>query len=214
MTTPEPRLCIGHHRGPRPTVTRYLCRHCIDDLERDLAETPALAELVARDFLAAGQGGAGSDESRKTKGSPPLPLRVEALDALRDLQDVLISWTLMVAEDQQVTPPSGIPHCSTLARFLLRHAAWIVEQPWVDDLQGELAASVRPLRVITGEVVPQVTLSKACPYCGEQSLRVRPDASSDVVCRTQGCQDEGGEIPRWTRATWHLLLTDTTEDVA
>ena len=212
MTTPTPRLCIGHHRGPRPPVTRYLCHRCITSIERDLAETPALVDLVDRHFLAAGQG-ASSDESRKTKGNPPLPLRVEALDALRDLEQTLTSWSLMVAEDRDVSPPI-VAEPAVLARYLLLHAAWIVEQPWSDDLQGELAASVRPLRVITGEVVPQVTLSKACPYCGELSLRVRPDATSDVVCRTDGCQDEGGEAPRWTRATWHLLLTDEVNEVA
>ena len=80
-------------------------------------------------------------------------------------------------------------------------------QPWVDDFDVELREAVQTLRAITGEFVRSTTLSKACPYCQELSLTVKADASSDVVCRTQGCQDEQGEIPRWTRSTWGLLLT-------
>lgn len=62
-------------------------------------------------------------------------------------------------------------------------------------------------RVHLGHIAPMATLEAPCPYCKEQSLIVRSDASSDVVCTTAGCEDERGEQPRWTRQTWTLLLT-------
>lgn len=55
-------------------------------------------------------------------------------------------------------------------------------------------------------VAPMRRLEATCHYCGEQSLIVRADASTDVICTTNDCKDERGETPRWTRETWALLL--------
>lgn len=55
-------------------------------------------------------------------------------------------------------------------------------------------------------MAPMRKLQHTCPYCEQQSLVVRSDASTDVYCTTDNCEDERGERPRWTRDNWALLL--------
>ena len=112
----------------------------------------------------------------------------------------------MITDLQQLRGPDRWNDPTQTSRWLFVRLPWISAQPWVGDLIDEVSEAVQGLRAITGEFVRSTTLSKACPYCSELSLTVKADASSDVVCRTQGCQDEGGEQPRWTRSTWALLL--------
>lgn len=80
------------------------------------------------------------------------------------------------------------------------------------DLTRKLEKSVRSwrnaCRVLLGYVAPMTTLQAACPLCGEHSLIVRADAGSDVICTTDGCEDDNGRPPRWDRYTWTQLLTD------
>lgn len=61
-------------------------------------------------------------------------------------------------------------------------------------------------RVLLTFTVPMAKLETRCPYCSEVSLIVRADASSSVLCTTDGCEDERGDRPRWTRQNWVLLL--------
>ena len=194
------------HGKPRLARAGLLCYACHDRLERNLAETPALTSLVRLEFLEPGSA-AENDGSKHTKGQPPLPLNVHTLDALETLDALLGSWLLMVCEERDLRGPDWPGEAAISSTWLLGHLPWMSAQPWVDDFDVELREAVQALRAITGEFVRSTTLSKACPYCQELSLTVKTDASSDVVCRTLGCQDEQGEIPRWTRSTWGLLLT-------
>lgn len=59
----------------------------------------------------------------------------------------------------------------------------------------------------------QVRLGATCPFCAQQTLFVAYDASSDVVCRGEGCGDPDNDNQpyRWTRADWIDLLTRLNE---
>ena len=202
-------LCIAKNcgHGTRPIARiGQLCNTCHARLERNLAETPSLVNTVHRLFLALGSP-VDSDGSRRTKGQPPLPLNVHTLDALNTIEESLWLWLLLVCDERELHGPNRPSEAVSSSAWLLGHLPWISAQTWVKDFDVELREAVQALRAITGDFVRSTTLSKACPYCSELSLTVKADASSDVVCRTEGCQDEQGEAPRWTRATWGLLLT-------
>lgn len=191
---------------PKPATRGRLCSSHYHRLERTLAELPALVGTVHRDFLAPGSGPAG-DGSRPTKGNPPIPLSADTLDMLGHLEAVLASWASLIAEERGLCGPQRPQNAPAVSQWLLGHLDWSAGQQWIDDFETEVRDVVRPLRVLIGELVPFVRLDMACPYCAEQSLRARPDASSDVTCATEGCQDERGDRPRWTRQTWALLLS-------
>ena len=213
MSDQAPR-CIAKNCGhgtPRLAHTGQLCNTCYARLERNLAETPALVTLVRREFIETGSG-AVNDGSKRTKGEPPAPGSINAISQLVAYEYVLASWVTMITELKDLRGPSRWNDPLQASRWLLLHLPWISTQSWVADLIDEIQHATNGLQIITGEFVKSTTLSKACPYCSELSLTVKADASSDVVCRTEGCQDEQGEAPRWTRATWGLLLT--ASDVA
>lgn len=199
--------CIA--KGCTEDTTAMLCHRCQHRLERNLAETPSLVDTARRHFLAAGQQGS-SDGSRHTKGNPPLPLAVHVHDALVHLELILGSWTAMVCEERDLRGPDHRNDVDATSRWLLAQLDWCAQQPWADDLELEIRDALRVLRAVLGLTVPMVTLALSCPYCGEQSLRARKDASSDVTCSTDGCQDERGERPTWTRHTWALLLSEAS----
>lgn len=77
-------------------------------------------------------------------------------------------------------------------------------------LTRRVARSVRSwrnaCRVQLGYVAPMTSLQAPCPMCEQQSLIVRADAGSDVVCVTDGCVDDQGRPSRWDRYTWTQLL--------
>lgn len=87
-----------------------------------------------------------------------------------------------------------------------------IPQAETHDLVVNLAKSVRSWRnasrVLLGYAAPMTTLQAPCPLCGEHSLIVRADAGSDVICTTDGCEDDNGQSPRWNRYTWTQLLAD------
>ena len=207
MSDQAPR-CIAKNCGhgtPRLARTGQLCNTCHGRLERNLAETPALTNTVHRLFLAPGSP-TDSDGSKHTKSEPPLPLNVHTLDALYRIDTLLYSWLLMVCDDRGLHGPHTPGDAAVSSTWLLGHLPWITAQAWVDDFDAELREATQALRAITGEYVRATTLSMACPYCSELSLTVKADASSDVVCRTEGCQDPRGEKPRWDQNTWVFLL--------
>jgi hypothetical protein len=80
------------------------------------------------------------------------------------------------------------------------------QHPLAYDVHRSVRHWMNAAQLHMRHIAPMSRLNAACSYCGEQSLRVRSDASSDVVCVTPDCQDERGEQPRWTRDNWVLLL--------
>lgn len=79
-----------------------------------------------------------------------------------------------------------------------------------DDLAAKIARQIRSwsnaARLLLSVNAPMATLENCCPMCGQQSLIVRADASSDVVCANKQCVDENGRTVRWPRSRWNILL--------
>jgi hypothetical protein len=77
----------------------------------------------------------------------------------------------------------------------------------VRKLDRDLRSWHSSARVLLGYIAPMVTLTTPCPHCGEQSMIVREDATSDVVCTTAECIDpKTEEQSRWPRTAWQQLL--------
>lgn len=69
-------------------------------------------------------------------------------------------------------------------------------------------------KVMLSRQAPMKRLKMICPYCDggllkEQTLMVREDVSSDVICMNPECVDENGDSTRWSRSRWVLLLGST-----
>lgn len=86
----------------------------------------------------------------------------------------------------------------------------------VVDAPGKLQASackqvhswVLAARLALSYSAPMLGLDMRCPYCLEQNLITRSDASGDVFCTTADCVDGNGQQPRWPRSSWGILLTN------
>jgi hypothetical protein len=77
----------------------------------------------------------------------------------------------------------------------------------VRKLDRDLRSWHSSARVLLGYIAPMVTLTTPCPHCAQQSMIVREDASSDVVCTTVDCIDpDTDEQSRWPRTAWQQLL--------
>lgn len=77
----------------------------------------------------------------------------------------------------------------------------------VRRLDRDLRSWHSSARVLLTYIAPMVTLTTPCPHCAQESLIVREDASSDVVCTTPECIDpKTDSASRWPRGAWQQLL--------
>jgi hypothetical protein len=68
-----------------------------------------------------------------------LPIDPPVAEHRSDLRGKLASWSVMIAEEREISPPaSGDP--SRTATWLLVHLRWACAQPWVDEFAAELRA--------------------------------------------------------------------------
>lgn len=151
----------------RPTPAApgtLLCKGHYAHLEQIVAEMPALHDDLEQHLAGGSQGG-----GPKVSGNPEtaLPFHERAAEHLRVMNHQLVTWTLLVAEERDISVPAmrwgGSPG-PVLSRFLLRHQAWIVEQPWVDEYVTQL----RDLRADARSILSAVPRRKVdLGLCGE-----------------------------------------------
>lgn len=96
-------------------------------------------------------------------------------------------------------------------RRLVDLAVEIPDGPLRATIVKRIHSWVLAARLALSYSAPMVGLGKTCPHCHEQSLLTRSDASGDVFCTTDGCEDDNGQQPRWPRAIWHILLAGQSE---
>lgn len=157
-TPPSERICqLEHHRDPdRPRRVRrgsFLCGGHTLGLAELLTLLPRMHHALAT-VAAPSEVKIGGSRPSET----PIPLRQDALDlryggsdtdpALNawdqlGITELLAGWARIVAEERELHLPTVLDAEQTpaaLAQFLTRHLDWIVEQPWVIDMLGELEA--------------------------------------------------------------------------
>lgn len=103
------RRCDDHCRGCRPKRAvddLAVCRHCRDQVALAVTSIPTLVSWIsAQDAPSAGGGGGQSgDKIKRTKKSPPLPFRADAVDTADALHSLLVAWVRMVIEER----PGGL----------------------------------------------------------------------------------------------------------
>lgn len=139
-------LCVLPHPIPRNARPGLLCLAHHNQLEQTLAEMPALIFDVWKHVLP------GATVGQRVTGTreKPMPINENASDAWRLARDALASWASMVSEETDTYPP--LPMIEETSRYLLRHLDWIVEQPWVDQMYGEIDTARKAMRAVTAPV--------------------------------------------------------------
>lgn len=153
----------------------------------------------------------GTKTSRPKPGSrPPSPHSVEVTDLLALIEAAV--WAhdadlrdLLDAHVNYERP--WLPALQALALLAGRAGG---DQPAVQRLARDVRSWRNHARLLLSYTVPMTHLQVSCPYCQQESLIVRADASSDVFCTTDDCTDERGEKPKWNRHNWILLLDQRT----
>lgn len=208
MTADLPRCVVtdcldgppeGDEPRPRFARTGLCCPRCYQRLERVLAELPATAQSL-RDILGSTGQGSG-DKIKRTKGSPPLPLNVSAHDHLEHLTGVVLSWTMLVAEERGLRGPD---RPDRYAGWLLSQLDWIAGQPWVDDLDDEVRDAVRVAEALARTRPGWHVLPVPCPGCAGMTLG-RWDGDDHVGCPC-------GE--RWPEGDYPRLVMVLADDLS
>lgn len=175
-----PRLC-GTRACPRPAHDNHAtCTHCAWLLERDLAETPALADEL--DTTRARQTATRGHTGRATPGIP-MPYDPRAADAATTLHRTLRTW----AERVDATPDR--PTTRRLAHALLAaHPTLIAHHPAaVTDIGDAVAQGWRVV-----DRPPDRTYAGPCtPPCREQ-LYTRP-GQPHITCRACGARHDADD---------------------
>lgn len=190
-------------RCPRPAVDATVCVGCRLTLETALAQLPAL--ICELETTAARQNVQGQHDGRGSV-EKPLPLHVGAMEALRHIRAVIVSWSALVHEEK----PAPLPSDTTpqgLAPWLGEHCGWLSRHPAALDIVDEITgAHDRALIVIDNQDQP---IYWGPCTCGADLYGLH-DATS-ICC--SGCRSEYDATAR--RA--HLLtaaedrLATTTE---
>lgn len=134
-----------------------------------------------------------------------------------------VLWCRHQTDVDDVTRRHGMPDWTATANLSGPHAGYT--SPDADgslrallDLVNQVPAQLRSdictqvhrwvlaARLALSYSAPMAKLQNPCPCCGQQTLIVRSDASSDVMCVNPECVTEDGQQPRWPRHRWLLVL--------
>lgn len=169
---------------PRWATTGLLCTRCAQALEQRLAELPA-----RRDHLRAvlgGRQGPISDGSKRTKGTPPVPLNLDAHDHLVAMHATVVSWVRLVCEERGLRGPDR-DDVAFLAPWLVAQMDWLVGQPWVDDLADEIRDASRVADALTGTTRKPRRAGADCFECGSALVRPVVDGLEEDAVTCLGC---------------------------
>lgn len=204
--------CIGTHDGVPPLAEpgAMLCPRCTGRLRRDLADVATLWPLMV-DLL---EPGANGTASRGKPGSrPPCNLDIADITDVRGQTHAqIVGWARIVIEERRLaaTPADA----EQAVRLLTIHAAWITEQPWVDEMAAEIHDAAHRIRRACGEtgVVPLGTCSAEDPRhpgqdCGGPLYWI--DGSMMVRCsRCHDTWDEGSLMAMTTVVDVWVAVAD------
>jgi hypothetical protein len=178
-----------------PQLNGYLCRNCTDQLRRDLSAIPWLLEdlevtITRQDKL--------TDPSGRSGDERPLPIRLHAMEARRDLNVTLASWATHTAGRFDGLDRSVIWTELRLANYLLDHLGDILTDPHAGQIADEIGYARGMCQRAIDKPVPRVYVGP-CEDC-DKDLYAHPSAA-EVECKTPDC---GAVYPIEARRRWLL----------
>lgn len=180
---------------PYMQLNGYLCRNCTDTLKGDLAAIPWLLDdlevtITRQDRL--------SDPSGRSGDEHPLPIRINAMEARRDLNATLAAWAMHIAGRLDGLDRDTIWTELRLANYLLDHVGTILTDPAAGQIADEIG-NARGLAQRTIDKPPIRVFVGPCDDCGKD-LYARPSAA-EVECKNPEC---GAVYPIEARRRWLL----------
>jgi hypothetical protein len=184
----SPHCAFPQHNG-------YLCRNCTDTLKGDLSAIPWLLDdlevtITRQDRL--------SDPSGRSGGEHPLPIRINAMEARRDLNGTLAAWAMHIAGRLDGLDRDTIWTELRLANYLLDHVGTILTDPAAGQIADEIG-NARGLAQRTIDHPVQRVFAGPCEDC-DKDLYAHPRAA-EVACKTSDC---GAIYPIEARRRWLL----------
>lgn len=96
------RRCDDHCRGCRPKRASgglVVCRGCEGRVHRAITNAPRLVAWIRIHDVPSSGSQQDSDNIKRTKKSPPLPFRADAIDTADELHSMLAAWCQTIAEE-------------------------------------------------------------------------------------------------------------------
>ena len=167
-----------------------LCEPCLRRMRRALADIIRIWSMLD-ELLEPVR--SGTVKTKPSKLSPPAPADLNVIDARDQRTSAVVAavsgWARIVVEERHLsTVPSDVADAAAL---LDRHAAWVADQPWIDEAYTEIRDAARDLRRIAGDVPPPpLGTCNAIDPRGERERCGGPmdwlEATVSVVCRRCG----------------------------
>lgn len=173
----------------------FLCRTCTDKLRGDLSAVPWLMEdlevtICRLDKL--------NDPSGRSGGEKPLPIRLHAMEARRDLNNTLASWAMHIAGRLDGLSGSGWDEIR-LAAFLHANLNTILTDPSAGEIADEIGYARRMAQRTIDKPEPRVFVGP-CELC-DMDMYAHPSAA-EVTCKNPDC--EADTYPIESRRRWLL----------
>lgn len=180
MSEPNRPLCVigeSKHEADHG----YLCDHHYGTFRRTLAELETEAAILSVMPSLQQRSGSPSGAPAFTRAPARIdvicmtdPRRGElpwsaddfddlGLDDTPSVLETLHSWARMVREEQKIGPPERIT-VSGERDLLDRQLPWMAEQPWIDELHGDMRKLLGQVRAANGTSNPRPIAQ--CPQCG------------------------------------------------
>jgi hypothetical protein len=182
----------------KPAHDGFVCSSCVATLRRDLNAVPDL--LADLDITISKQDRL-SDSEKCASSERPLPLRLEPMEAKRDLGQTLATWTQHVVTRLGVLPPCDIPvvapHVNrrgalieqrtdrqvvALAAWMVGHLGDVLIDPEAGSLADEIGYAVITAQRAVDKPL-QLVYAGPCDEC-TTDLYAHP-RKAEVACR--GC---------------------------
>lgn len=174
------QVCSAPHCG-NPPVNGYLCKRCAKTLMKDLSALPWLLRdlrvtIAKQDRI--------SEPSVRGGGESPLPMRIDPIEARRDLHATLAAWAQHIAGKLNGLPPGVVWTEIRLAAFLLGHMRIILTDFAAGQLADEVGNAVMRIQRAIDQP-PEMVYAGPCDDCG-WDLYAHP-SKGDVECRNPEC---------------------------
>jgi hypothetical protein len=139
-----------------------------------------------------------NDPTGRSGGEKPLPIRLHAMEARRDLNTTLASWAMHIAGRLDGLSGNGWDEIR-LSVFLLDNLNTILTDPSAGSIADEIGYACSMAQRTIDKPEPRVFVGP-CEFC-DMDMYAHPSAAQ-VVCKNPGCGDDPYQIE--ARRRWLL----------